>query len=253
MTNLKRLLIISFLFIFISGCSDDKNSPTGPVAGEIEIGILSLSQEGILEDTSTEIIIKIEIPSNVQITDSFLTINKLDENNNSIGELGQLYDNGSLDNGDDISGDNIFSGIFSIIETNAGTIRIQASGNSQSEEGLGIGKSEVAELTIYSNITEEEFAQVVNAQDNAADRFEELLGGNIENAAAAVSGTANWLLNQPGVSNIVSQSTTSIEIEFESGLFGAIVFSEVGDDGSLLTRGGISSKAERKKNKSVPL
>jgi hypothetical protein len=214
---------------------------------------LLLSQEGILEDANTQLLVKIEIPSGIQITDSFLTINKLDENNNSIEAIGQLFDNGSLSNGDDIAGDNIYSGLFNIFESSAGTIRLQASGNAQFEEGLGIGKSQIAELTIYSNITEEEFAQVVDAQDNAADKFEELLAGNIDNAASAVSGTVDWLQSQPGVSNIVSQGNTSIEIEFESGLFGAIIFSEVGDDGSLLTRGGISSNVNRKKSKSVPL
>ena len=49
----KRLLFISVLVITLFiGCEDKNDSPTTPSLGDVEIGTLELSQDGILKNTS---------------------------------------------------------------------------------------------------------------------------------------------------------------------------------------------------------
>jgi hypothetical protein len=253
-TVLHFLLIIIFSSFFLS-CSDDgDNGPGEQNIGDVGLGTILLSQTEILEDTDNEIIISIAIPSNVVISDSVLSLEKLDASNNSLGEIDKLYDNGDFAyTGDDIAGDNLFSAKVNIHEQAEGIVKLQIKGNVTTEEGKGIGYSEIAELRVFSNVTEEEFAEVVNTEDKASDKFEEFLSGNINNVESAISETAQWLLTQPGISNVTSYNTTAIDIEFESGLFGGIIFSEKNDDGSLITRGGVFSGDDRKKGKRIPV
>jgi len=254
MKNLLRFLfILSLSVLLFATCDDKKDSPTEPDIGDVNIGTLDLSQEGILENENSSVTVKVTVPSGIIITDSMLSLIKLDASNNSLGEITKLYDNGDLQNADDIAGDNIFSGIVNIFEQNSGTIKLQATGNAQTEKGVGSGYSNVALLNIYSNVTGDEYSQVTNTEDNAANKFEELLSGSLSNVETAVNETVQWLSSQPGVINVASEGNTAIEIQFSSGLYGALIFSEANNSGTLLTRGGILTDKERRSRKSIPV
>lgn len=250
----KRLLFISVLVITLFiGCEDKNDSPTTPSLGDVEIGTLELSQDGILKNTSTGITIKINVASGVEVVDSMLSLITLDASNNSKGEIGKLYDNGDLFNGDDIAGDNIFSGVIDFNESVPGVIKLQAIGNVKTSEGQGSGYSQIAELNIFSDITSGEEKEILNTQDEATDKFAEFLNGNVSNAASAVSQTIQWLQQQPQIEEIVNNGNTSIQIKYKSGLYGGIFFSFKDANGTVFTRGGKSFDQNRKKSKSVPL
>ena len=186
----KSFTILSFLalscFFFIT-CSDDKNSPTESSIGDLEIGALTLSQAAILENLDTEITFKVEVASGIDIIDSMLSLITLDASNNSLGEIGKLYDNGLLANGDDIAGDNIYSGVIEFSESSEGVIKLQAMGNVRTSNGQGAGYSQVSELSIYADISSSENKEIFATQEDATDKFVEYLGGNVSNVESAVS------------------------------------------------------------------
>ncbi len=244
------LLLILHFFLFTS-CKEE--SPNEPIVSDIELGVIVLNQEGILEDISADIIIRIEIPSGVEIVDSVLTIISLDESNNSKGEIGKLFDNGILSNGDDIGGDNIYSGIINFLETDQGIVKLQVIGNVITSKGEGKGLSQVKNLNIYSNVSKVEYSEVVNTIDSSLSKFEEFLSGNISNIQSALLSTSNWLSTQPGITNVSNQSDNGLEIQFDTGLFGSILFSEEDENGSTITRGGFTSSSIRRKTKSISI
>ena len=236
----KTFVILSLLalsiFFFIT-CSDDKNSPTEPTIGDIEIGTLTLSQDAILENLATEITFKIAVASGIDIVDSMLSLIKLDASNNSLGEIGKLYDNGVLANGDDIAGDNIFSGIIEFSESSEGLIMLQALGNAKTSAGQGSGYSQVAELSIFSDISSSENKEIFATQEDATDKFVEYLGGNVSNVESAVAQTVQWLQQQPQIAQVINDGNTSIQIQYKSGLYGGVIFSFKDANGTVLTQG----------------
>ena len=252
----KSFTILSFLalsFFFFITCSDDKNSPTESSIGDLEIGALTLSQAAILENLDTEITFKIEVDSGIDIIDSMLSLITLDASNNSLGEIGKLYDNGLLANGDDIAGDNIYSGVIEFSESSEGVIKLQAMGNVRTSNGQGAGYSQVSELSIYADISSSENKEIFATQEDATDKFVEYLGGNVSNVESAVSQTVQWLQQQSQVSQVINDGNTSIQIIYKSGLYGGIIFSFKDVNGTVLTRGGSRFDVNRKKTKSIPV
>lgn len=252
--NIRYLAVICLTIVLIVSCSEDSNSPNDPgITNDIEIGVVSFNPNGIIVNTNSEITVKLIVPPGVEILDSTLQLIKLNETNNTSESVGLLADNGNTFNGDEIAGDNVFSGIITIQETTVGSIVLQVTGKAKSGETQGNGVSEKSTLMVFSNLTSNENNEINVTQQEAVQKFEDFLGGNVSNAGSAISQTVQWLETQPQVEQVENGGNTSIQIKYKSGLYGGVIFSFKDVNGTVLTRGGFNDKQDRKKNKRIPI
>ena len=234
------ILILTFSMIQHS-CSTSTKSKDG---GSIEVGELILNPAGILVNQLTEVIINLIVLAEVEIPEGSARIVQVDASGDVVEELGVLYDNGVLANGDEIGGDNIFSTIISFYEATPGEILLQV-------EVEGLGNSNTKTLEVYTDLTPQEFDELTDTQNAAIDQFDAILAGDINNIENAVSQTVQWLNARPNVTAATYDGSTSIRIEYSSGLHGGLFISLEDDDGKLTTKGGIEIQGKSRKVKQL--
>lgn len=251
---MKKLFAILFILIAASlicfqGCKKDESTPVTPPAASTSIGQFVMTPSDIITGTVTQVTVKLTVPANVKLQDSTVKLIKIDNNNNPVLEIGFLYDNGKLSNGDEIIGDNVFTGIVYISEQSAGSARYRVTGKIKTG---GDGSTDPVSVTVLASLSPADFNNVYNTQAQSVTKFNEFLAGNVSNVSAAVDQLAQWLGTQSSVQSVEKSGTTSIMIKYKSGLQGGVIISELDNNGSVTTRGGFVPD-DRKKSKQIPL
>ncbi|MCB0727873.1 MAG: choice-of-anchor L domain-containing protein [Ignavibacteriae bacterium] len=248
---LLSVIIISLLFF--SGCSEDSsvNNPIEPPVPTGSIGGTIVSAPGeMIVNTNQTVLFRFTVEPGITFIDSIATLTKVDQNNNEISELGTLLDNGNLANGDDIAKDNVYSGLINLNEASPGNIKLRAKGKfSQSEYKY----SQVLTINVYAQLTSQNFGILMNTQENAKTQLQTYLGGNPGNIESAVTQLASWLQTQPGVESVESDGTTSLMINYSSGLKGGLVFSVLNSAGEIETRGGFGGDSSARRTAKIPV
>lgn len=244
----KKLRIIkkfhaAFIFIILClmsagfyGCSEDpasNNNPTNPPS--VAIGVLTVTPDIMTANVSDTIIARLKANNGIFFTDSAAKLVRVDNNNAVISEIGQLLDNGNLDNGDEILRDNTYSGKFILTETSAGQLRLRAIGNVSTSGTTNSQSSETVVINVYGQLNSGEVGTVITTQNNAANQLQTYLAGNPNNIENASNQLKTWLETQPGVQSAVKEGNTSITIRYNNGLTGGMIFSITE------TRGGFES------------
>ncbi len=251
--SLSSLIVILLTAFLLQNCTKKDETPITPPPGEISIGEFTMTPDGIFVNEAAELLVRLVVPANVTLVDSSAKLVRVDNDNKPIAEIGLLFDNGKLENGDEIIGDNVFSGIFSFTSSTVGEVRLRVDAQYREGDQTGDGSTTVKILRILSDLTAQEFNEVANTQKEAADKLGEFIGGNVNNVEAAVGQLAQWFATQPEVQTVEYSSETSISILYKSGLYGGMVISVEDQDGSVATRGGVPQMDERKSGKSIPL
>lgn len=246
------ILLTTFLISF-HGCKKDESSPITPTTGASSIGTLSFSPTGIIVGNPTQVTVRLTVPASVKLQDSSVKLIRLDNDSKPAGDVGFLYDNGKLLNGDEIAGDNIFSGIFTFTGTTAGELKLRADAKVVSGNQSSDASTSVASLSVFSELTTSQFNDVVATQSNAADKVSQFLAGNTQNMPTAISQTIDWLKTQPAVESAESNGSTSIRIKYKSGLYGGMIVSVEDASGNVYTKGGFIQDDNRNKTKSLLL
>ncbi len=250
----KFFLLTSFLLITLfafQACSKSSSGPSDPPPAAItQIGTLSVTPGAVIVSQNVEAIVNLVIDPGVQVADSSVTLYKADAAGNAGQLITMLYDDGVLSNGDEIKGDNVFSAKIDINEANAGAIDFIAMAvviNAQNKQ-LPSKKSTV---TVYSNLTAQEYNEIVNTQSQGADQLNTYIAGNVGNLDQAVTQLAGWLDTQAAVES-VEQSGSSVMIKYSNGMYGAINVAV--EEASGTTRGSASTiEKKRKQSKAVPV
>jgi hypothetical protein len=247
-------LIFSFL-IFFTGCKKSESPTQAPVTTN-SIGQLVISPNAILANTTTKVTIHLTVPASTKLVDSTVQVIKLDANNNPVagGTIGYLYDSGKLTDGDDIKGDNIYSGIFYLTQPATGQLTIRAT--AQVKQGTGIsvsGNSDQTVVSILADLTSKELNDLATTQETGTSKLDSLLAGNPDNLATAVSQLKTWLQSQSTVESVEMDNGSSVRIKYKSGIYGAIVASLEDVNGSVYTKGGYTSEPPRNKSVKIPL
>ncbi len=251
MKNFFIALFLSIVMTFIAGCSKDDNPVTPPE--DQQIGQLVITPSALIAGTPTQILVRLTANPGFNLVDSTVKLVRLDANNNVAEELGLLFDNGDLNNGDEILGDNVFSG-FVTLNRPAGELKLRVIAKVQQTNNQVNGVSTVLTLSVFSDFTSQELNVVLNTQQNAFTKLNEFMGGNVNNLESAITQVANWLQTQPGVAAVLSDGTSNIEIRYTSNVYGGLVFAQEDNAGSIITRGGIISQDDRRKNyRPIPL
>jgi hypothetical protein len=245
MKNLFICLLFFNVIVLFSGCSKDENPVSPPE--EFNIGNLEINPSAIISGTPTNVIVRLTANPGLKLVDSTVKLVTLDANNKIVEELGLLLDNGDLNNGDDILGDNVFSGIINLNKP-AGELRLRVVGKVQQTDKTIDGFSTIFKLSVLADFTSQELNVLLTTQQNAFNKLNEFLGGNVNNLESAISQVTNWLRTQPGVAEVISAGTSNIEIRYTSNVYGGIVFAQEDENGSIITRGGIISQDDRRKN-----
>ncbi|HMQ70789.1 MAG TPA: hypothetical protein PKA90_17215, partial [Ignavibacteria bacterium] len=245
------VIIISLMFF--SGCSEDSsvNNPVEPPVPTGNIGGTIVSAPGeMIVNTNQSVLFRFTVDPGITFVDSIATLTKVDQSNNEIAQLGNLYDNGNLANGDEIANDNVFSGLININETSPGNILIRAKGKFSATE---YKYSQVLTINVYAQITSQNFGTLMNTQENAKTQLQTYLAGNPGNIESAVNQLTSWLQTQPGVESVESDGTTSLMINYTSGLKGGLVFSVLNSAGEIETRGGFGGDTTAKRTAKIPV
>lgn len=243
-------VLVTASLLSFHGCKKDESTPVAPPTETSSIGQFTINPGGIIAGTTTQVVVRLLVPANVKLKDSTVKLIKVDNSNKPIADVGFLYDNGNLSNGDEISGDNIFSGIFQFNELTPGEVKLRV--DAKFYQG-GEGSSSPAVLKVFSDLTAVEFGEIVNIQSNAADKVSQFLAGNVQNMPTAITQTVDWLKSQPSVESVESEGSTSIRIKYKSGLYGGMIVSVENANGQITTKGGYSANEDRHKKKSIPV
>lgn len=248
MKKIYFLLLVFFISIlFFKGCSEDTsvNDPIVPPAGGGSVGGTMVSSPGeMIVNTNQTILFRFTVDPGITFIDSLATLTKVDQNSNELSVLGNLLDNGNLANGDEIAKDNVYSGLINLNETTPGNILLRAKGKiSQTENKF----SQVLTINVYAELTSQNFGTLMNTQENAKTQLQTFLAGNPSNIESAVTQLTTWLQTQPGVQSVESDGTTSLMINYASGLKGGLVFSVLNSAGEITTRGGFGRDSDTTK------
>lgn len=247
------LALVTTFLIGFQGCKKDDSSPVTPTTGTSSIGTLSFSPTGIIIGNPTQVTVRLTVPASVKLQDSSVKLIRLDNDNKPAGDVGYLYDNGKLPNGDEIAGDNIFSGIFTFTGTTVGELKLRADAKVVAGSQTSDGSTSVTSLSVFSELTTSQFNEVANTQSNAADKVGQFLAGNVQNMPTAITQTVDWLKTQSAVESAESNGSTSIRIKYKSGLYGGIIVSVENASGQITTKGGYQVSDDRYKTKSLPI
>jgi len=257
MKLVKLILVFTLIFsvvIFISSCKKDEG-PTEPENSiVVAIGKLTTNPAEFFVNTSTKTFVKLFVPAGMQLADSAVKLVKLDDNNKQVGnELGFLYDNGKLANGDEIIKDNVYTGIIYFYETVAGKIKLGAVAKVKQNNANVDGRSESATMDVFTPLTTKEYSDVVKTQSDASTQLNTYLAGNVNNLSNAMTQLATWLGARTEVQTATLNSSNGIEITYKNGLTGGIIVSVQGNSGGV-QRGGYIPEADGRKSKStIPL
>ena len=248
------ILFIYFL-IFFTGCKKSDTITQPPPTSTGSIGQLAISPNAILANTTTTVTIHLTVPASTKLVDSTVQVIKLDANNNPTGDpIGYIYDSGKLSDGDDIKGDNVYSGIFYLTIPTAGQLKIGAVAKVKQGTGSPIsGNSDQTIISILSDLTSKELNDLTTTQENGTTQLQTYIAGNPANVNTAVTQLKTWLQGQSTVESVEMDNGTSVRIKYKSGIYGAIVVSLADENGSVYTKGGYTSDPPRNKSSKIPL
>ncbi|MHA1685787.1 MAG: hypothetical protein ACTSYD_05175 [Candidatus Heimdallarchaeaceae archaeon] len=210
------------------------------------LGRPQIKPAGIFINQSVDIIIRVTIAPNPNLIPTSVKLVRLDQDNNIIAELNQLYDDGDLDHGDDIQGDGVFSTIQNFSESVPGDVKLRVVAKTQQSTGEVEGFSAIFVLKVVEQITSKQISQLINTQESGENQYNGYLQSNDEETAKKL--TVDWLKQQPNVVGAAISASGDIWVDYESGLTGMILITHEGEEG-----GSYDTKFERMKGAIIPL
>ncbi len=206
-----------------------------------------LNPSGVFVNESTDVFISAQISHNSNLIRNSVKLINVDENNNEIEEICSLYDDGNLQHGDEIKGDNVFSNIYNFTLNNPIKLRVKAKSNET--EGDVYGFSSVNKIKIYEHISSSSIEEILNTHKNTLNKLNEIIKENDLNTT--IVKTRNWLASLSHVKNVEVVSG-NIDIIFFSGLSSTIMISQKTEDGNS-TSGGIIGFNNRDRKQKISI
>lgn len=187
---------------------------------------------GIIANTATGVTITTSLaPSpTMPLSSVILQFN----NGGNWEDIAALLDNGSLANGDEILGDNVYSIIYTFNMSEVGDMHLRVAAFTMDGSDLVPDYSSMFQIGVYEELTNSDFTEINTIQTEVGDMFEtNLESSDIETAIAA---THNWVSQQPGVVN--SQIIENgIDIVYDSGIVGGMRIYQQDAAGEITTKG----------------
>ena len=203
----------------------------------------TISNELIFTNELTDEWITAKLSPTVMLSEEFLTLVQVDENDNFLGEMGYLYDDGNLDeHGDEIKGDRVFSmkSVFQFVEAGTKYFRVIA------KVGGAEIKSPVFTVNVFDKQeTEDKIAALINYKTTIEEQLG-ILANNGFTPAQIEAAIDVWLKEQPFVVS-TEKAGAYIKVNYTNGL-SSFIFVEANKG---VIKGG--GKTERGKAPAIPL
>ena len=209
------------------------------------LGNPNVNPDVLYTNNPQDVWITVGIAPNDQLIKSSVRLIEIDENNNEIAEICHLYDEGDLELGDEIKGDNIFSIIHTFNYSTEGTRRFRIAAKTQEVSGEVEGYSSVFTIKVLNfEDAKEDALSVEEIHNLIEEKWDELSDMSDEEK---IEFLLEWLLTLPGVEDAVYESGF-IVITHESGLVSYIFFPTEGSRG-----GGQVTVEKPRTSKQIPL
>ena len=139
------------------------------------LGVPFVDNDVIYTNENTELWITVSIAPNDNLMNSSVRLIEVDDNNNEVDEICTMYDDGNLEHGDEIKGDNVFSTLHVFNIKNEGSKRYRVSAKTL-EMGVEVeGTSSVFTLTIVDKQkAEQQVRSMMETQQNIEDKMSEI-------------------------------------------------------------------------------
>ena len=249
-SNAKYVFIACFSLSFFSCLTGGGGGGGSGGPKDANIGTLTGTLHEMLVSTTATDTLRLTIAAGVEISDSMVKAVRVDADGKIIDTLGILYDDGKLYHGDDILGDKVYSGIFTVTETTIGTTKLRVDATVKS--GSSSPSSNVVSISVFSDFTPLEAKQLYSLQDSSAVKLNALVAGNLTNLPTAMNQLNTWLKSKPEVDSVI-QGEGSFDILYKSGVWGGLIVSQEDANGVTLTKGGMVTAASRRPYNPVPL
>ncbi len=210
------------------------------------LGSPLINPDVLYVNTPQEVWITVNIAPNDKLISSSVRLIEIDENDNEIAEICNLYDNGDLNCGDEIKGDNIFSVLHTFNYSTQGTRRFRISAKTLENNSEVEGFSSVFSIRVMDYEQAENNAlsveEIHGLIEEKLEELSELSGEELINALI------EWLPTLSGVESAVYDDGYII-ITHTSGLTSYIFFPTEG------YRGGVQVPLveKRRTSKQIPL
>ena len=191
------------------------------------LGTPTVDNDVLYTNTPSELWITVSIAPNDHLIPSSVKIIELDASNKPVNDVCMMYDDGNLDHGDEIKGDNVFSTKHTFSFSSEGTKRFRVSAKTNEDEGEVEGLSAVFTLTVVNQ--QNASAQVKNLIDvhkGVEEKLAELSGMSAQEKAEAVT---QWLQTLPAVKSVLNEDGM-ITIKHLSGLESYVMLNDEGSE-----------------------
>ena len=230
----------------IDAC-DNRTSATITITRNQSLSFLGtplVNPDVLYTNTPQSVWITVSIAPNENLISSSVRLIEIDEENNEIAEICNLYDDGDLNHGDEIKGDNIYSILYSFNYSTEGTKRFRISAKTMENNSEVEGFSSVFSIKVIDfeqaendALSVEDIHRLIEAK---MDELSEMQGEEL------IDALLEWLLTLPGVEDAVYEDGFII-ITHSSGLTSYIFFPTEG------YRGGVQTPMDVKRRNSIQI
>ena len=209
------------------------------------LGAPMVDNDVLYTNTPSELWITVSIAPNDHLIPSSVKIIELDANNQSIDDVCMMYDDGNLDHGDEIKGDNVYSVKHTFSFASEGTKRFRVSAKTNEDEGEVEGLSAVFTLTVVNQQNASmQVKNLIDVHKGVEEKLAELSGMSAQEKAEAVT---QWLQTLPAVKSVLNEDGL-ITVKHISGLESYVMLNDEGSE----IKGG-NATGDRRNTPSLPL
>lgn len=209
------------------------------------LGTPTVDNDVLYTNNPTELWITVSIAPNDRLIPSSVKIIEIDGNNQVLGDVCSMYDDGNLDHGDEIKGDNVFSVKHTFNYDSEGTKRFRVSALTSEDEGEVEGLSAVFILTVVDQQNATQHVQnLLDIHRQIEQKLAEMSSMSVEEKASVLM---KWLATVPTVKNAVNEDGC-ITITHISGMESEVLLTPINSD----IKGG-GNVTDRRNTPSIPL
>jgi len=242
--------------IEVTATDDNNNSTTASITITKNQSVSFLDvpavDNGVLyAGTPSTVWITVGIVPNEKLISSSVTLVEVDEDNNVISEICSLYDDGNLEHGDEIKGDNVFSTKYTFNYQTVANHKFRVGAKTNEDSGEVVGYSSVFTLyVIDQQEAKQQVENLMNFQDQAESKLQEIADLNMspEQEEAAI---VEWLNTQSAVSSVTKEGSL-VRIDFANGLTSYLMIDK-NNGGKGNGKGNSLTSADRYKTPAIPL
>ncbi len=207
---------------------------------------ITLSQDYLFVEEPADVTIRAEIEAESSTTIG--DVNLYQVTGDKTKKLVEMLDNGIVDNGDDIPGDGVFSGINSFSATSAKQIQLRV--GVASSESSEISYSEVITISVFNRLSEAQLSKVVSINKEINTKFEEIKKS--KSGQDAAEELVRWLSEKEEI-KLAGTSDEGLGVWWEykdTGILGGIENNPEGTRGSEEERAKIRNREVQARQKS---